>query len=110
MRFELSHAPRIQELFEQPDAPRADVILLRVGATDLPGLAPVARAKLAAPSVPVVVLADEGDESTALRALQGGARGFALLSEATTRGLVTAIATALENHRMILQLDSARER
>ena len=110
MRFELTNAPRLQEFLAQPDAPRFDVLLLHVGASDLPGLAPVARARLAAPSTPIVVLADEADEQAALRALQSGGRGFALKSELTTRSLVTAIAAALENHRMILQLDSARER
>ena len=62
MRFELTDAPRLQEFLAQPDAPRFDVLLLHVGPSDLPGLAPVARARLAAPSLPIVVLADEGDE------------------------------------------------
>ncbi len=110
MCFELTEAPRIQEFLAQGDASRCDVLLLRVGASDLPGLAPVTRARLAAPGLPLVVLADDGDEATALRALQYGARGFVVMGELGTRVLVTAVATALESRRMILQLDSARER
>ena len=110
MRFALTAAPQLPDFLVNPDAPRADVLLLRVAASDLPELAPVARARLVAPGMPIVVLADAGDESIALRALQNGARGFVVIGELCTRSLVTAIATALDNYRMILQLDSARER
>jgi diguanylate cyclase (GGDEF)-like protein len=60
--------------------------------------------------VPVVVIGGADDENVALRALQNGARGYIVSSEANTRLLVTTIGAALESHRMILQLNSARER
>jgi diguanylate cyclase (GGDEF)-like protein len=110
MRFELTAAPQLEDYLARPDVPRFDVLLLQLAPSDLPGLAPIARARIMAPGTPLVVIAEEGDESTALLALQSGARGFAIRRELTTRTLVTAIATALESHHMILQLDSARER
>jgi diguanylate cyclase (GGDEF)-like protein len=86
------------------------VLLLCVADRDLADLAPVADAHRAAPALPLVVLADAGDEATALRALAHGARGYVVAAELCTRSLVTAIATALEGYRTTLQLDSARER
>jgi len=110
MRFEVSEAPKLDELGSQLDALACDVLLLRVAGSDLPGLSSLTRARQAASGLPLVVLADDGDEAVALRALHNGARGFLVLRELCTRGLVTAIAGALENRRMNLQLDSARER
>jgi diguanylate cyclase (GGDEF)-like protein len=109
MRFEVGEAPQLEELGARADALAHDVLLLRVAASDLPELASVKRARSAS-GLPLVVLADDGDESVALRALQSGARAFLVVGELCTRGLVTAIAGALENRRMNLQLDSARER
>jgi diguanylate cyclase (GGDEF)-like protein len=109
MRFALSAAPSLDAL-PDPLASACDVLLLRVDASDLPDLASVTRARSAASRVPLVALADDGDEAVALRALHNGARGFLVSSELGTRSLVTAIAGALENRRMNLQLDSARER
>jgi diguanylate cyclase (GGDEF)-like protein len=110
MRFELSETPRVQDVTARADAPIFDALLLRLAPSDLPSLAAVTRARLAAPGLPLVVLADDGDEAAALRALQNGARGFLVMGELGTRSLVTAIAGALENRRINLQLDSARER
>ncbi len=65
---------------------------------------------MAAPLVPIVVISDVDDEAVALKALQNGARGYLVRSEASTRLLVTTLGAALESHRMILQLNTARER
>jgi diguanylate cyclase len=105
MRFDVSEA---RDGEEGRDALDCDVLLLRVAASDLPASA--TRARSAASGLPLVVLADDGDELIALRALENGARGFLVMRELCTRSLVTAIAGALENRRMNLQLDSARER
>ena len=110
MQFEISEATELDPLGGRVDGLTCDVLLVRVAASDLPGLNSVSRARSAASGLPLVVLADDGDETVALRALQNGARGFLVLRELCTRSLVTAIAGALENRRMNLQLDSARER
>ena len=92
-------APRLQDFLAQaaqPDAPRFDVILLQIRASDLPVLAPVTRARLAAPST-----ADRGDRGRgrrvdgSARAPERCARLRRCKSELTARNLVTAIATAL---------------
>ena len=109
MRFEVREA-RNGDAWPDPIDAVCDVLLLRVDAADFPGLASVTRARSAASGLPLVVLADDADEQIALRALQQGARGFLVLRELCTRSLVTAIASALENRRIRLQLHSASER
>jgi diguanylate cyclase (GGDEF)-like protein len=107
MRFALTHAQDLEQMLARPEAPRFDVLLLCLTQSDP---AAVARARATAPALPLVALADAGDESAALSALQRGAHGYVVADELSTRSLVAAIATALENHRTILQLESARER
>jgi diguanylate cyclase (GGDEF)-like protein len=109
MAFELIHAPTLAEALASPGAEAADAMLLHVGADD-PRLALLAQAHMAAPTLPIVVLAEVDDEAVALKALQTGARGYLLRSEASTRLLVTTLGAALESHRMILQLNTAREK
>jgi diguanylate cyclase (GGDEF)-like protein len=104
MRFALSEVP---DLDPGRIANACDVLLVRAGGSDLPDFSSL---RSAASNVPFVVLADDGDEMVALRTLEDGARGFLVMRELTTRSLVTAIASALANRRINLQLDSARER
>jgi diguanylate cyclase (GGDEF)-like protein len=85
-------------------------MLLLLEPKDLPRLASLAQARLAMPLLPIVVLSDVDDESVALKALQNGARGYLVRAETSPRLLVTTLGAALESHRMILQLNTARER
>ena len=110
MAFELVHVPEVQDLLAQLDSQQADVMLLHLDADDLPNMAHLTQARLSAPLLPVVVVSDLEDEALALRSLQSGARGFVVKRELNPRLLVTTLGAALENHRMILQLQSARER
>jgi len=110
MRFEVVHVPRLSDALAGSDAASADVLLLHVGEADLPRLSVLTRARLSAPLLPAVVLCDLDDETVALRALQAGARGFLVRGELSTRALVTTLGGALESHRTVLQLNSARER
>jgi len=110
MTFRVTHARRLTEALALPEAAEADVLLLSVGAADLPGLTCLTQVRLSAPLLPVVVFSEIDDEVAALRSLQSGARGFVVKSELNTRSLVTTLGAALESHRMILQLNDAREK
>lgn len=110
MGFELEHAPSLSAALALPNADSVDVIMLYVREADLPRLSPLTQARMAAPLIPIVVLSDLDDEAIAIRALQNGARGYLVRSDTTARLLVTTLAAALESHRMILQLNTARER
>jgi diguanylate cyclase (GGDEF)-like protein len=110
MRFEVLHAERLADGLALPGAREADVLLLDVAESDLPRMSVLTQARLSAPLIPIVVLSEVDDESVALKALQNGARGYLLKGEVNTRLLVTTLGAALESHRMILQLNTARER
>jgi len=110
MQFEIVHAACLSDALAGSETAGADVLLLHVGETDLPRLLALTRARLSAPLLPVVVLSDLDDEAVALRSLQAGARGFLVRGELSTRSLVAALGGALESHRVVLQLNSARER
>jgi diguanylate cyclase (GGDEF)-like protein len=110
MAFELVHAARLSDALSMSQPMDPDVILLQIGESDLPRLASLTQARMAAPLVPIVVMSDVDDEAVALKALQSGARGYLVRAESSARLLVTTLGAALESHRMILQLNTARER
>jgi len=110
MEFEVIHGERLAQALTLPSARDSDVILLHLAEDDLPRLSMLTQARLSAPLIPVVVLSAVDDEAIALRALQSGSRGYLVKSELNPRQLVTTLGAALESHRMILQLNSARER
>ena len=110
MQFELQHAPSLSTALALPNADSVDVMMLYVSEADLPRLSPLTQARMAAPLIPIVVMSDLDDEAIAIRALQNGARSYLVRADTTSRLLVTTLAAALESHRMILQLNTARER
>jgi diguanylate cyclase (GGDEF)-like protein len=110
MNFEVTHSERLAQALTLPEARDADVMLLHVSEADVPRLASLTQARLSAPLIPVVVISDVDDEVIALRALQNGSRGYLLKSELNPRLLLTTLGGALESHRMVLQLNNARER
>ena len=115
--FEFTHVLRLPQAIEILDSFRIDAILLVVSVSgdgagasvELDHLDHLARLRIRAPKVPVVVLSNADDEALAVRALQMGARGFLLLSEASTRLLTTTLCAARGAHRTIMELNQARE-
>ena len=108
--FELVRIADLAEALAAAESRNVDVMLLLLDASDAPRMSSLARARLSAPLLPIVVMSDLDDEAVALRALQNGARGYLVRSETSSRLLVTTLGAALESHRMILQLNTARER
>lgn len=110
MRFDIAHSESLSAGLARTGTDEVDVMLLFAQASDFPQMASLTQARMAAPLVPIVVVGEVDDEETALKALQNGARGYLVRSEANPRLLVTTLGAALESHRMILQLNTARER
>ncbi len=108
--FELVPESDLSLALAQAESRNVDVMLLCLDASDAPRLGQLAEVRLSAPLLPVVVLSDLDDEGVALKALQSGARGYLVRSELNPRLLITTLGAALESHRMILQLNTARER
>jgi len=109
MPCRLTSAPSVAQALGLPDADRADVLLLHLPGGG-PALAPLTQARLSAPLLPVVVLSEDSDEATALRALQAGASGHLLCEQLDTRSLVATLGAALQGQRTLLQLNRAREK
>jgi diguanylate cyclase (GGDEF)-like protein len=112
--FEFTHVLRLPQAVEMLDSLRIDAVLLvvsvsRDGTGESDELDQLARLRIRAPNVPVLVLSNADDETLAAQALQMGARGFLLLSEANTRLLTTTLCAARGTHRTILELNQARE-
>jgi len=108
--FEVVPEPDLSVAMAQVESRNVDVMLLCMDSSDATRFAQIAEIRLSAPLLPVVVLSDLDDECVALKALQSGARGYLLRSELNPRLLITTLGAALESHRMILQLNTARER
>jgi diguanylate cyclase (GGDEF)-like protein len=108
--FEIVPERSLSLAMARAEGRNVDVMLLCMDASDAPRLGQLAEVRLSAPLLPVVVLSDVDDEGVALKALQSGARGYLVRSELNPRLLITTLGAALESHRMILQLNTARER
>ena len=109
LSFELQNATTLQEVLASPGADEADALLLELAAGDST-VSLLTQARLAAPLLPAVVITDRVDEELTLRALRNGARGVLVPEELHTQRLLTTLCSALESHRIILQLNNARER
>jgi diguanylate cyclase (GGDEF)-like protein len=87
---------------------RFDAMLLDVSLPEGHGLTAFLRAKEAAPTIPVVVLADEDDESLALDAISLGAQDHLVKSDA--RFLPRTVLSAIHRHGVLSDLRSAKQR
>jgi diguanylate cyclase (GGDEF)-like protein len=106
--YQLTHLPSLGT-GEPLDPAQADVILA-VLAEDAADPLAILRWIRESTEVPLIALGTRDDESTAVRALQRGARSYLLRTELDTRRLVTAVESALSIQRTLEQLSAARER
>ena len=113
LAFELTHVERLTQAMEMLDSLRIDAVLLVVEKASTDGrpdqLDQLAQLCIRAPKLPVLILSHVDDEALAVQALQTGARGFLLMSEAGTRLLTTTLCAAQGTHRTILELSQAHE-
>lgn len=87
-----------------------NIILLDLGLPDAVGLGALQRVHAAAPSVPLVVLTGQDDESLAARALQEGAQDYLIKDQIETRGFFRALRYAIERKTMEEALFVEKER
>jgi diguanylate cyclase (GGDEF)-like protein len=106
--YRLAHlpAPGAGEILEPGEV---DVVLVALAEDDPEPLAPL-RSIRETVKVPLIALGEQDDETSAVRALQSGARSYLLHHELDTRRVVTAIESALGIQRTLDQLNAARER
>ena len=107
-RFARMHSlPQALETLERNEV---DVLLIDVGEGGSRELAAASQARVRAPLVPVILVVDTDDETSALRAVEVGARGYLLKSAISPGSLTWSIYHAIHNQRMFVELSIARER
>ena len=105
-RFIGSHAEGVERSLEMLVADAYQVVLLDLALPDSDGLDTLSRAKVAASSVPIIVMTEEDDEAQALGALRMGAQDHLVKSQSSR--LVRTLLHAVERHRLIAELHEAR--
>jgi diguanylate cyclase (GGDEF)-like protein len=110
LRVELSHAANLSHAYETLEAGRTDVLVMDVGLGTPRELVAVSQARVRAPLVPVVVLADSDDVELAAKAADVGARGYLIKCALSPGVLAWSLHHAIKNQRMFVELNIARER
>lgn len=108
-RFTLTHVVRLDEAVHSLATAPFDVILLDLSLPDGHGLETLSRCKAHAAGIAIVVLTGLNDESLALRAVQEGAQDYLVKGTLDSPLLTRAMRYAIERHRMLAQLDGARQ-
>ena len=98
-KYELAHARRISETEALLREGPFDVALLDLTLPDSQGLATYTRLKTLAPSMPVILLTGNDDETLALQAVREGAQDYLVKGQVDARMLVRVIRYAMERKR-----------
>lgn len=108
--FEVTHVQRIEEGLEKLQARSFDVMLLDLAIEECVGLESLYRARVAATTLPIVLLTYQGDTEITLRASRAGAHDVLIKGEAPPALIARSLVHAVERHRMIGQLREAKQR
>ncbi len=87
-----------------------DAMLLDLTLEEEIGLEALQRAKVAAVTVPIVVMTNDDDQQQAIRALRDGAQDYVVKERLDGALLARSILYAVERHRMLNELRAARQR
>jgi diguanylate cyclase (GGDEF)-like protein len=109
-RFEITHVLDVEEALEKLQHASHDVLLIDLSIDERYGLDSLLRARMAAKSVPIVVLTYGGDEEIALKAARAGAQDYLIKGEVTPALISRTLRHAVERHRMVRELSEAQQR
>jgi signal transduction histidine kinase len=104
--FELVHLQRLSEGLQRLGEEAFDVLLLDLGLPDSQGLDTFFTVRSQMPEVPIVVLTDLGDETSAIKAVREGAQDYLVKGQVNSNLLVRSIRYALERHRLVKEKDN----
>ena len=102
--FETQHVSTAAEACDVLTRGDADVVLLDLGLPDARDLEALTRLRDCVHEIPVVILTGNGDEATAIEALNRGAEDYLVKATVDREGLVRSIRYAIERHRNIREL------
>jgi diguanylate cyclase (GGDEF)-like protein len=107
--FEIARARSVEDALLRLAEETYHCVLLDLTLEEGEGLDALARAKVAAESVPIIVMTAEHDERLAVQALRFGAQDY-LDKHAGTQNFLRSVRHAVERHRILADLTQARQR
>lgn len=110
VRFEVAEAGSVEDGLRRLRDERFQAVLLDLSLEEGQGLEALARARIAAATVPIIVMASQADEDLAVRALRFGAQDYLVKGVSDAGVVVRTLRHAVERHRILTDLASARQR
>lgn len=109
-RFEIFRVPRVEEALVKLQNESYDVMLIDLSVHEGYGLDSLLRARVATLSVPIVILTYQRDEEIAMKAARAGAQDYLTKGEVTPDLVSRTLLHAIERHRILRELDEAKQR
>ncbi len=109
-RFEVTHVQDVDEALEKLQKASYDVLLVDLPVEEGYGLESLYRARVAASTIPIVLLTYQSDDHLALRATRAGAQDYLIKGEVTPALITRSLVHAVERHRMLRDLRDAQQR
>lgn len=109
-RFQLFFTNDIEGALQILQDSVVDAMLLDLTLEEDVGLDALQRAKIAAITVPILVMTNDDDQDQAIRALRNGAQDYVVKERLDGALLSRSILYAVERHRMLNELRAARQR
>ncbi|MFH0907783.1 MAG: response regulator [bacterium] len=108
-RFDITHTECISDALQYLVRESFDVVLLDLTLPDARGTESFLLLRARSPNVPIVVLADLTDETSAIRAVQEGAQDYLIKGYADDRTLVRSIRYSMERARALAALQDSKD-
>jgi len=108
--FQVEEARGVEDGLRRLRDERFHVVLLDLSLEEGQGLEALARARIAAATVPIIAMAKQADETLAVRALRYGAQDYLVKDLTDERAVVRTVRYAVERHRILTDLAMARQR
>lgn len=109
-RFRVVEAETLAEALEILERETVDLILLDLALPDAEGLETIQRVLARTRTIPIVVLTASDDDDIAAGAIQAGAQDYLLKGSLDAGELTRTLRHAMERHRLLQDLESARAR
>jgi diguanylate cyclase (GGDEF)-like protein len=109
-RFDISRVPCVEEALVKLQDESYDVMLIDLSIDEAYDLDSLLRARVATLSVPIVVLTYQRDEEVAIKAARAGAQDYLTKGEVTPELISRTLLHAIERHRMLRELNEAKQR
>ena len=103
--YHVDHESTLTRALARLDGQPYDAVLLDLGLPDSSGLDTLVACAGRAPSLPVVVLTSQADQSFARRAIQRGAQDYVLKGDVSPELLVKTLRYAIERKRTVLRYE-----